>query len=215
MALKSTIKTVILTSLIFSGYTPAYSSFEDSFYFIPELSVEDAAISAAIQAITGKNIYQAAAMGLINDRKFRSGHLCNGQDETLDDAIKGNCLLINGASKIAIGVDNPIIEQYGCRYKKMAGMPTSCFVYQLAPFLFDNIQYRQQVVLALESPCQYLTPLDQASQFSGFKYPHHKFLTQTAFDSFHILDCKKKRPETFSTTVDEKTQSILVIRNQP
>ncbi|WP_164120345.1 hypothetical protein [Serratia marcescens] len=81
-------------SLLFSGGVNAYSSFADPYYFIPPLAVQDAATSAAIESVTGKNIYEAYAKGIIKDPRGKvSVHLCNGKDETLKEALIGGALL--------------------------------------------------------------------------------------------------------------------------
>ncbi|HHR5885976.1 TPA: hypothetical protein ACS772_002243 [Providencia alcalifaciens] len=41
----------------------------DSFGFIPSIAVQDAATSALMENITGKNIYAAYAIGLIKNNK--------------------------------------------------------------------------------------------------------------------------------------------------
>lgn len=239
---------VIIISMLFSGGANAYSSFADPFYFIPSLAVEDAAISAAIESVTGKNIYAAYASGIIKDPRGKvSRHLCNGKDEILKVALIGGCSLVEDVSTSIIDTEyyirrgnklikvdvknakkfisepttqrvitknNPLISKYQCKDKLMHGSSTSCFVYKMAPFIFSDVSHRQSVIKALENPCQYLTLLEDARRISGYKNPRINFLAEYAESSRHILDCKKNSPETFSTTVDIDTQSVLVIRNK-
>ncbi|MGW9797007.1 hypothetical protein [Serratia sp. 121840015-1] len=235
-------------SMLFSGGVNAYSSFADPFYFIPSLAVQDAATSAAIESVTGKNIYEAYAKGIINDPRGKvSVHLCNGKDETLKEALIGGCSLVEDVSvsildteyyikrgnqliKIdikkskdfitetttqrVITKENPLIQKHQCKNGLMHDVPTSCFVYKMAPFIFSNLSHKQKIIKALENPCASLTPLEKARKMSGYPNPRIPFLAEYAESSRHILDCNKNAPETFSTIVDTDTQSVLVIRNK-
>ncbi|MEL5565940.1 hypothetical protein [Serratia ureilytica] len=92
--------------MLFSGGLNAYSSFADPFYFIPSLAVQDAATSAAIESVTGKNIYEAYAKGIIKDPKGRvSVRLCNGKDQTLKEALIGGCSLVEDVSVSILDIE--------------------------------------------------------------------------------------------------------------
>ncbi len=239
---------IILTPL----FTNAYSMHKgDLFHFIPSIAVQDAATSALMKNITGKNIYDAYASGLIRKNKNNkvSQHLCNGKDENISTALIGGCSLVEYDSftvvdtKYYIDRDgkiveidvqdpnttispttrvtvkniieaNPLIQQNNCNDYRINDTPTSCFVFKVAPFIFDNLQKRELIIKAMENPCASLTSVEDARKFINLKYPYIPYLGRTGGEARYILDCDTTYPETYSTIVDEKTQSILLIRNK-
>lgn len=233
-------------------FTNAYSMHKgDSFGFIPSIAVQDAATSALMENITGKNIYAAYAIGLIKNNKNNkvSQHLCNGQDEVINTALIGGCSLVEPDSftlletkhfinkngeMVEIDVHdpntiitptmrvtvnyitepNPLIRKNNCNDYRINDTPTSCFVFKIAPFIFDNLQQRELVINAMENPCAFLTSVEDAKKFTNLKYPYISYLGRTGGEARYILDCDTKNPETYSSIVDEKMQSILLIRNK-
>nr|WP_181374719.1 hypothetical protein [Pectobacterium carotovorum] len=244
---------VLIFSVVLTPFfANAYSMHKgDSFGFIPSIAVQDAATSALMENITGKNIYLAFTNGLITENKNKkvSQHLCNGKDEVVNTALIGGCSLVESDSftlletkhfinkngeMIEIDVHdpntiitprmrvtpkyitepNPLIKQNNCNDYQINGTPTSCFVFKIAPFVFDNLQQRELVINALENPCAFLTTVEDARKFTNSKYPYISYLGRTGGEARYILDCDTKNPETYSSIVDEKTQSILLIRNK-
>lgn len=243
---------LIFSIVLLPFFTSAYSIYKnDSFHFIPSIAVQDAATSAAIEAITGKNIYDAYVTGLINANSNNrvSMHLCNGEDENIDIALIGGCSLIEYDSFTLVNTkhyiqrngelveidvhdpntvitpttritvknvikENPLIQNNHCIENRINDIPTSCFVFKIASFIFNNQAQRELVIKAMENPCAYLTTIEDARKYTNSKYPYIPYLGRSGSDARYILDCDKATPESYSSVVDENTQSILLIRNK-
>lgn len=243
---------LMLSIVLTPFFSDAYSMHkDDSFNFIPSIAVQDAATSALMENITGKNIYAAYADGLIKENKNNkvSQHLCNGKDKIVNTALVGGCSLVEYDSFTLVDTKhyinkngeiveidvhdpktiiapttrvtvkniieaNPLIQQNNCNDYRINDTPTSCFVFKIAPFIFDNLQQRELVIKAMETPCTFLTSVEDATKFTNLKYPYIPYLGRTGGEARYILDCDTNKPETYSSIVDESTQSILLIRNK-